>query len=106
VVEPHACTTVRNKGHNKGGAGSAREARARTGVTLAPKAQCCPCVASGATDPSANHPQPTENTMPKGQRSGKEAKKPKKDQPAGKPISPDAVSPTRVTVVPDRSKKK
>jgi hypothetical protein len=44
--------------------------------------------------------------MPKGQRSGKEAKKPKKDQPAGKPISPDAVSPTRVTVVPDRSKKK
>lgn len=44
--------------------------------------------------------------MPKGQRSNKEAKKPKKDQPAGKPMSPDAVMPTRVTLVPDRSKKK
>ena len=32
--------------------------------------------------------------MPKGQRSGKEAKKPKKDQSPGKPISPDAVTPT------------
>ena len=41
--------------------------------------------------------------MPKGQRSGKEAKKPKKDQSPGKPISPDAVA---TTVVPDRSKKK
>ena len=44
--------------------------------------------------------------MPKGQRSGKEAKKPKKDQSPGKPISPDAVTPTITTVVPERSKKK
>ncbi|MEO8297161.1 MAG: hypothetical protein ABI574_05060 [Burkholderiales bacterium] len=44
--------------------------------------------------------------MPKGQRSSKEAKKPKKDQGPSKPVSPDAVMPTRVTVVPDRSKKK
>jgi hypothetical protein len=45
--------------------------------------------------------------MAKGdQRSNKEAKKPKKDSSPGKPISPDAVVPTRVTVVPDRSKKK
>jgi hypothetical protein len=46
-----------------------------------------------------------ENTMPKGQRSGKETKKPKKDLPS-KPVSPDAVMPTRTTVVPDKSKKK
>lgn len=44
--------------------------------------------------------------MPKGQRSGKEAKKPKKDQSPSKPISTDALMPTKVTVVPDRSKKK
>jgi len=44
--------------------------------------------------------------MPKGQRSSKEAKKPKKDQSASKPLSPAAVMPTKVTVVPDRSKKK
>jgi hypothetical protein len=44
--------------------------------------------------------------MPKGQRSGKEAKKPKKDQSPAKPISPGAVMPTITTVVPDRSKKK
>lgn len=45
--------------------------------------------------------------MAKGQqRSNKEAKKPKKDQPAGKPLSPGAVTPTITTVVPDRSKKK
>jgi hypothetical protein len=45
--------------------------------------------------------------MPKGQqRTNKETKKPKKDQPAGKPLSPGAVTPTTVTLVPDRSKKK
>ncbi|ACB36516.1 hypothetical protein Lcho_4265 [Leptothrix cholodnii SP-6] len=43
--------------------------------------------------------------MPKGQRSTKEAKKPKKDQPS-KPVSSEPVMPTKVTVVPDRSKKK
>jgi hypothetical protein len=54
--------------------------------------------------------QPTvrlkEITMPKGQRSSKEVKKPKKDQSPGKVVSPDAVMPTKVTVVPERSKKK
>jgi hypothetical protein len=45
--------------------------------------------------------------MAKGeQRSNKESKKPKKDQAPSKPISSEAVMPTRVTVVPDRSKKK
>ena len=45
--------------------------------------------------------------MAKGeQRSNKETKKPKKDTSPAKPISPGAVTPTRVTVVPDRSKKK
>ena len=47
-----------------------------------------------------------ENTMPKGQRSTKEAKKPKADKSPPKPISPGAVMPTITTVVPDRSKKK
>ncbi|HET6787521.1 MAG TPA: hypothetical protein VFW84_04510 [Aquabacterium sp.] len=45
--------------------------------------------------------------MAKGQqRSNKEAKKPSKNQPPAKPISAQAVMPTVVTVVPDRSKKK
>jgi hypothetical protein len=45
--------------------------------------------------------------MAKGeQRSNKETKKPKKDASPPKPISPGAVSPTKVTVVPERSKKK
>jgi hypothetical protein len=45
--------------------------------------------------------------MAKGQqRSTKEAKKPKKDQSPAKPLSTGAVTPTVVTVVPDRSKKK
>jgi hypothetical protein len=44
--------------------------------------------------------------MAKGQqKTNKEAKKPKKDSSPPKPISPDAVTPTRVTVVADRSKK-
>jgi hypothetical protein len=48
-----------------------------------------------------------ETPVPKGQqRTNKESKKPKKDQPAGKPLSPGAVMPTVTTVVPDRSKKK
>jgi len=48
-----------------------------------------------------------EHFMAKGdQRSNKETKKPKKDSSPSKPISTDAVMPTRVTVVPDRSKKK
>lgn len=40
------------------------------------------------------------------QRSTKETKKPKKDTGTAKPISPGAVMPTIVTVVPERSKKK
>jgi hypothetical protein len=45
--------------------------------------------------------------MPKGQqRSNKEAKKPKKDSSPAKPLSPDAVMPSMVTVVPERGKKK
>ena len=44
--------------------------------------------------------------MNKGQHGNKEAKKPKKDQSPGKPVSPGAVMPTVTTVVPDRSKKK
>ena len=45
--------------------------------------------------------------MAKGQqRSNKEGKKPKKDAAPSKPISPGAVTPTIVTVVPERSKKK
>ena len=49
---------------------------------------------------------PPETTMPKGQRSSKEAKKPKKDTSPPKPMSLDPVRPTVTTVVPDRSKKK
>jgi len=45
--------------------------------------------------------------MAKGeQRSNKETKKPKKDSSPSKPISTDAIVPTRVTLVPERSKKK
>ena len=44
--------------------------------------------------------------MPKGQRSAKEAKKPKKDTPPPKPLSPGAVMPTITTTVPERGKKK
>jgi hypothetical protein len=45
--------------------------------------------------------------MAKGQqRSNKEAKKPKKDASPSKPMSPGAVMPTIVTVVPERGKKK
>ena len=45
--------------------------------------------------------------MAKGQqRSNKEAKKPKKDASPSKPLSPGAVMPTMVTVVPERGKKK
>ncbi len=45
--------------------------------------------------------------MAKGQqRSTKETKKPKKDDGKNKPLSPDAVSPTIVTQVPERGKKK
>jgi hypothetical protein len=47
-----------------------------------------------------------ENTMPKGQRSTKEAKKPKKDQSPAKPLSPGAVMPTITTIIPERGKKK
>ncbi len=55
---------------------------------------------------TTDHSLHQDTHMPKGQRSGKEAKKPKKDQTPSKPISSDAVMPTRVTLVPDRSKKK
>ncbi len=44
--------------------------------------------------------------MPKGQRSSKEAKKPKKDQSPSKPLSPGAVVPTVNTVIAERGKKK
>jgi hypothetical protein len=44
--------------------------------------------------------------MPKGQRSTKEAKKPKKDQSPSKAPSLGAVMPTITTVVPERGKKK
>ena len=44
--------------------------------------------------------------MPKGQRSTKEAKKPKKDQSPAKPLSPGAVMPTITTIIPERGKKK
>jgi hypothetical protein len=47
-----------------------------------------------------------ESNMPKGQRSTKEAKKPKKDSSPSKPLSPDAVQPTVVTQVMERGKKK
>lgn len=44
--------------------------------------------------------------MAKGQqRSNKEMKKPKKDSSPPKPISTAAVTPTKVTVVPERGKK-
>lgn len=44
--------------------------------------------------------------MAKGQqRSNKEVRKPKKDTSGPKPISQSAVTPTKVTVVPERGKK-
>lgn len=44
--------------------------------------------------------------MAKGQqRTNKETKKPRKDTSGPKPISPSAVVPTKVTVVPERGKK-
>ena len=44
--------------------------------------------------------------MPKGQqRSNKETKKPKKDTSPPKPISTSVLSPTKVTVIPERGKK-
>ena len=44
--------------------------------------------------------------MAKGQqRSNKETRKPKKDASPPKPISTGAVTPTKVTVVPERGKK-
>ena len=44
--------------------------------------------------------------MAKGQlRSNKETRKPKKDASPPKPISTSAVTPTKVTVVPERGKK-
>jgi hypothetical protein len=44
--------------------------------------------------------------MAKGQqRTNKETKKPKKDGSPPKPISTDAVTPTKVTIVPERGKK-
>jgi hypothetical protein len=48
-----------------------------------------------------------ENLMAKGQqRSTKEAKKPKKDDGAAKPLPAGAVSAPITTVVPERGKKK
>ncbi len=39
------------------------------------------------------------------QRSNKEVKKPKKDTSGPKPISQSAITPTKITVVPERGKK-
>jgi len=50
--------------------------------------------------------QPQELTMAKGQQSQKMVKKPKKDTSPPKTVSPDAVRPTIVTVVPVRGKLK
>jgi hypothetical protein len=45
-------------------------------------------------------------TMAKGQqRSNKEVRKPKKDASPPKPISGSAITPTKVTVIPERGKK-
>ena len=44
--------------------------------------------------------------MAKGQRAQKEKKKPSKAQQDAKVISTTRIEPTRVTVMPDRSKKK
>jgi hypothetical protein len=62
-------------------------------------------VPGAATDvPLANI---EENPMPKGvQRNNKEGKKPKKDASTAKPLSPGAVTPTVVTQVMERGKKK
>jgi hypothetical protein len=46
------------------------------------------------------------SAMAKGQRAQKEKKKPSKAQQDAKVISSTRIEPTRVTVVPDRSKKK
>ena len=44
--------------------------------------------------------------MPKGQqRSNKEVKNPKKDSSPPKPISTSSLTPTRVTIIPERGKK-
>ena len=44
--------------------------------------------------------------MAKGQqRTNKEVKKPRKDSSGPKPISTSAITPTKVTVVPERGKK-
>jgi hypothetical protein len=44
--------------------------------------------------------------MPKGQqRSNREVRKPKKDSSPPKPISTSAITPTKVTVIPERGKK-
>jgi hypothetical protein len=44
--------------------------------------------------------------MAKGQqRTNKEVRKPKKDSSPPKPISTSAITPTKVTVVPERGKK-
>ncbi len=44
--------------------------------------------------------------MAKGQRATKEKKKPSKAQQAAKALPPSEIQPMRITVVPDRSKKK
>jgi hypothetical protein len=61
----------------------------------------------GGSHPDAHRTANEENTMPKGlQRNNKESKKPKKDASPAKPMSPGAIMPTVVTVVPERGKKK
>jgi hypothetical protein len=51
--------------------------------------------------------EPTEPTMAKGQRAGKETKKPSKAKLAAKALTPPSeIRPTIVTVVPERTKKK
>jgi hypothetical protein len=61
--------------------------------------------AIGNNPPAVQPPRRKEFVMAKGQqRSNKEAKKPKKDKAAPKPVTP--LGPAITTVVPDRHKKK
>jgi hypothetical protein len=64
-----------------------------------------PGAAIGNNSHAVQPPRRKEFVMAKGQqRSNKEAKKPKKDKAAPKPVTP--LGPAITTVVPDRHKKK
>jgi hypothetical protein len=73
----------------------------------APRCRLIDSARAPADDARCFHNHARRTAMPKGQqRTNKEAKKPKKDSSPSKPLSPGAVMPTIVTVVPERSKKK